>query len=224
MNFFKKIFIGPGVREEGTVPGAYQEQIRFLKGVWNDENYPSFGIERLFRLFLVLIQFIYPTLFLRSIAGYFGLISRKLIVEFYKMAKLFLLVPLMSSTWHNNSFILLIIIYLLTETVFNIFGLIFLSNVYSIAISYKRSVLLLLIDYISVTLMFSIIYLGFDLLNKSVSVLSAVYFSFVTISTLGYGDYCPKQGMGQVVVILQLIVFILFVGLFINHFLTSKDK
>ena len=62
------------------------------------------------------------------------------------------------------------------------------------------------------------IYAGYDLLNKKLTPFEAVYYSFVTMTTLGYGDYFPVSDAGKFMVILQLIVFILFVVLFINYF------
>jgi len=218
-----KIFIGPGTTDDEKIDRAYKQQISHLDEVWNDHKDSSYGIERILRLFLVIIQFIYPTLLLRNIFGNYGRYARKLVVEFYAVAKLLFPIFALASGLYKSSFIIAFNVYLLTETIFNISGLIFLSDIYSVTISYRRSILLLLLNYVGVTLGFSIVYSGFDLLNKALSPISAVYYSFVTTTTLGYGEYYPKNGIGQIVVISQLIVFILFVVLFINYFSSRLD-
>ncbi|OPX28723.1 MAG: hypothetical protein B1H08_05395 [Candidatus Omnitrophica bacterium 4484_171] len=158
---------------------AYKRQVKHLKQVLNDSTY---GLERILRLFLCSIQFIYPALIIRTLFGKFGAL------------------------------------YIMSETIFYILNLIFLSDIYSSPVSYRRSILFLFLHYVEVVMDFSVIYIGLDLLNKALTPLSAVYFSFVTNTTLGYGDYHPNCGMGQIVVIAQLLIFIMFVVLFINYF------
>jgi len=200
---------------------AYKQQIEYSKAVWNDHTY---GIERVFRLFLCLIQFIYPMLLIRNTFGTLGSISRKISVECYILIKLLIPILVLFSGWHNNHFIIVLVIYLLSETIFHILNIIFLSDIYGVSVSYRRSVLLLLLNYIEVVLDFSIIYAGLNLLNKALSPAEAIYFSFVTQTTLGFGDYYPKGHIGQVVVVFQLIIFIMFVLLFINYFSSRANQ
>jgi hypothetical protein len=213
--FLKKIFIGSKVNDEGETINAYKQQARSLKQIWNDHTY---GMERLFRLFLCLVQFIYPTLLVKNIFGGRGITPRKLAVELYIVMKLFFPALVLMFGLYRYDFVIIIIIYLLSETIFHILNLIFLSDIYSISVVFRRSILFLFLHYIEVVLDFSAIYLRFDLLNKALTPISAVYYSFVTNTTLGYGDYHPKGSIGQVVVIFQLIIFIMFVVLFINYF------
>ena len=194
---------------------AYKRQVEHLKQVLNDSTY---GLERILRLFLCSIQFIYPALIIRTLFGKFGALYRKVAVEIYIIIKLFFPFFALALGLYRYSIVIAVIIYLMSETIFYILNLIFLSDIYSSPVSYRRSILFLFLHYVEVVMDFSVIYIGLDLLNKALTPLSAVYFSFVTNTTLGYGDYHPNCGMGQIVVIAQLLIFIMFVVLFINYF------
>ena len=217
----KKIFIGKEVAHEQKMDGAYRQQIRYLKEIWNDDTY---GLQRMFRIFLCLIQFIYPTLLLREIFGRLGITARKLAIELYVVIKLFFPVFVLLSGSYRYNFVVIVVAYFLSETILHILNLIFLSDIYSLTVSYRRSILFLFLHYIEVVLDFSIIYLAFDLLNKALTPISAVYFSFVTNTTLGFGEYHPKGSIGQIVVIFQLMIFIMFVVLFINYFSSRTNN
>jgi len=218
--FLKKVFLGNVSIDDGYIESGYKEQLSYLKKVWKDKTY---GVERIVRLAICLIQFVYPTIFIRSIFGVLGARARKVAVEAYIVLKLLFPLIVLYTGLYQHMLVIAIIIYLLTETIFHILGLIFLSDLHPFSISYRRSILLLFLHYLEVVFDFSVIYTAFDLLNKKLSPLSALYFSFVTNTTLGYGDIYPKSTSGQIAVIAQLIIFIMFVILFIDYF-SSKSK
>jgi len=218
---FLKIFANPQALVHEEREAAYQQQVRHLKEVWNDDAY---GLERLLRLFLCLAQFIFPLLLIRDIFGRFGAISRKLSVEFYNLFKLVFPLAILCSGLYRYHFIIAVVIYLLSETILHILNFIFLEDVHAAAVSYRRSMLLLFLHYIEVVLDFAVIYIGFDLLNEKLTWVSAVYFSMVANTTVGFGDIHAKGSSGQLVVITQLLVCVLFILLFINHFAQRAQK
>ena len=56
-------------------------------------------------------------------------------------------------------------------------------------------------------------------------VLSAIYFSFSTITTLGYGDFKPITALSRLIVTSQLIVGLLIVAIGINYvYNKTKDS
>lgn len=64
-----------------------------------------------------------------------------------------------------------------------------------------------------------------DLLSlRQISDIEYIYFSFITSTTVGYGDYLPTRGLGQFVVMMQSIVFLIFLILFVNHFISIMFK
>jgi len=221
MNKLVRILLNPDAITDERVEEAYRQQVKCLKKVWNDDTY---GLERILRLFLCVVQFIFPILLIRDIFGRLGTTSRKLAVEFYTVIKLIFPFVVLTFGLYRYPFIIFIIIYLLSETILHILNLIFLSDIHAFSVSYHRSFLLLFLNYIEAVLDFSTIYLRFDLLSEKLSPVSAVYFSLVANTTVGFGDIYPKGAGGQLVVISQLLVCVLFIILFINYFSKKADK
>ena len=83
---------------------AYCRQIKHIKAVWNSEQYEDFGIERILRLFLVSIQFIFPGMFIRYISGLKNVFIRKICIEVYVIIKIALYILLLfyfdSRNWY----------------------------------------------------------------------------------------------------------------------------
>jgi len=216
-----KILIKPGTLSNKKTESAYAQQLRYLAIVWEDNTY---GLERILRLFLSLAQFAFPILLIRDIFGRFGTLYRKLAVEFYTLLKLIFPLLVLAFGLYQYPFVVAVIVYLLSETILHILNLIFLYDVHSAAVSYHRSLLLLFLHYLEVVFDFAVVYIGFDLLNESLSPVSALYFSMVANTTVGFGDIHAKGAAGQLVVIAQLIVCVLFIVLFINHFSQKENE
>ena len=53
-------------------------------------------------------------------------------------------------------------------------------------------------------------------LNQKLSFINALYFSVVTITTLGYGDILPKSEFIQIVISIQALLGLIILGLLIN--------
>ncbi|MFA5362633.1 MAG: potassium channel family protein [Candidatus Omnitrophota bacterium] len=215
MNWFWKIFVNSSFWSGKKAESAYLHQLRYLKAVWNDDSY---GLERLLRLFLCGIQFVYPVLLIRDIFGRKEAAARKLAVEAYVILKLLFPLIVLWTGLYRFPWVAAVIVYLLTETTFHILNLIFLSDVHSVSVSYHRSILLLFLHYIETALDFAVIYIAFDLLSEPLNWVSAVYFSMVASTTVGFGDIHARGTTGQAVVISQLVICVLFIILFINYF------
>lgn len=77
-----------------------------------------------------------------------------------------------------------------------------------------RSVLLSFIAYIHVILCFAIFYLVWcEQFTMTVSPSSAVFYSFGTIATVGYGDLKPKTPWAESLVVLELVGGLFFVAI-----------
>ena len=222
-NFLIKLFIGTYKLEYNLNP-AIQNQAKNVKRVWNNTKYKDFGIERIARLILVSIQFIFPTLYIRHLTGKMGLLFRKLGVELYVILKLILPIIFFKLHLTDSPIILGITIYMLIETLIYLSSLIFLSDIYASPITYKRSLLLLFINFIEIGLEYSVIFSYFnshikDFFTSNIgSAMDLIYFSFVSLSTLGFGDISVKEHVGKTIVLCQILTFILFVGLFLNFY------
>ena len=216
-----KIFINPEVSSGEKVEEAYRQQIKYLKRAWSDRTY---GLERLVQLFLCVVQFIYPMLLVRDIFGRAGVTSRKMAGEFYAVLKWLFPLLVLSFWLYRHPTIIIVIVYLLSETIFHILSLIFLSDIHGMVPSYHRSILLLFLHYLEVVFDFAVVYICLGLLSQTLTPVSAVYFSLVASTTVGFGDIHAQGTIGQLIVIAQLIVCVLFIILFINYFLQRKER
>ena len=138
--------------------------------------------------------------------------------------KLFLLILI--NHWQDHTIIILLMIYVLIETVLYIPTLIFASDLFSRPRSYKRSMLLLFFNYIEIVVAFGVLYtLGNNMNKPFAHWFDSVYFSLVSSNSIGFGDYYPVTTFGKVLVSIQAIFFLSFVILFLNFFSTKvKSK
>jgi hypothetical protein len=66
---------------------------------------------------------------------------------------------------------------------------------------------------------FGVIYAAGNYLNMPInSWVDALYFSFITGVTIGYGDFYPINEIGKILVMLQIISTLSFLFLFFNFF------
>lgn len=218
-----KIFIGTYKLEYKLNP-AVKNQAKNVKRVWNNTNYKDFGLERIARLFLVSIQFFFPALYIRDLTGRMGLLSRKLGVEVYVIMKLLFPILMFTFKLTDNIVIYFVTLYFLVETFIYLLSLIFLSDIYARPITYKRSFLLLLINFVEIGLDYAVLYSYFNshtigfFKGEVHSAIDIIYFSFVSLSTLGFGDVTVANDTGKIIVLAQILTFLLFVGLFLNFY------
>ena len=84
--------------------------------------------------------------------------------------------------------------------------------------------------YVCITPIFALIYWGLpdgqfripD--NEATGYGSWLYYSIVTITTLGFGDYTPAQGAAQAVTAVEVMCGLIFLGLFLNAVGSMKSE
>ena len=86
----KMLFVGPFPDPSKFVRPALPNQRKNISAVWNNEKATTFGIERLFRPFLVFSAYLFPGLYIRHFSGKSGQLSRKLWLDIFVTAKLLL--------------------------------------------------------------------------------------------------------------------------------------
>ena len=93
--------------------------------------------------------------------------------------------------------------------------------------SVNRAIILAIINYIELILGFAVIYVwsGSVSATGSCRVLSgsieALYFSCVTATTVGYGDYIPNGHLGQGLVVAEILMAVLLLALVLGALLTG---
>lgn len=193
--------------------------------VWNSSYYHDFGIERIFRLFLVTSKLFFPGVYIDFLSRNFSYHQKKITAEVYVIFKTILpFVVLYYNLWHNP-YLFMINIYLLIETFLYIFYKIFLPE-HSLEKTHNRSLILLFFNFLEVIASFAVIYAAGNYLNHPINDgIEALYFSFITGATIGYGDYHPITESGKILVIMQIITTLTFLILFFNFFVPRvQDK
>jgi len=168
---------------------------------------------------LVSVQIIFPGIHIRRFFEKKGTIARNTAIEFYVLFKTLLPFLFLITGFYHHIAAVVISSYLLIETVIYVSSLIFVSDMFVRARSYRRNILMLFFNYMEISLSFAVIYGSMHMLgNHPYSVMDYIYFSIVTSTTIGYGDIHPVSGLGKMTVCIQAIMVVAFIVLFLNFF------
>jgi len=224
MSIIKKLLVGKVNEKYIQKTNPLRKRILNIKAIWNNDHEDDNGIEKIVRLFLSSSQLLFPGIYIKYWANKLGHEYKDLAMDFYILAKVIFPFLILVNNWKTNNYLVYILTYILLETVLYIPTLIFASDLFSQPRSYKRSMLLLFFNYLESVLAFAVFYRTGNYLNAPLNHwFDAVYYSFVTSSTIGYGEYYPITMEGKIFTILQVFLFLFFVILFMNFF-SSKIK
>jgi hypothetical protein len=210
-NFLRQLFIGPFPDPHKFVRPALQNQWKNITTIWNNDNAATFGIERLFRLFLAFSAYVFPGIYIRHFSGKYGLLHRKLALDLYVSFKVVFPAMVLWCHCQSNYWALFFVSYFGLETLLYVSGLMFLSDIYKAPISHKRSYLMFLMNYVEICLNFAVLYGGLKLVSNLCTSTDAAYFSFVTGFTVGYGDMAPNTAGGKRLVVFQSVCSLFFI-------------
>ncbi len=217
--FFSKLMFGKPEYNKKLRMTAYQAHKVNLIRIWNNEKHHDIGFEKVLRLFLVAVQYVFPGLHIRNYFGKFGVIKRNVGNEFFVFFKTFLPLYFLFSGLYKYKVVVLISGYLLLETIFYVASLIFVADMFVKPRSYRRNILMLFLNYLEIAFSFAVIYAGMHLLGDNLpSVVDYIYFSIVTSTTIGFGDIHPSGNLGKMFVCIQAIMVVAFMVLFLNFF------
>jgi hypothetical protein len=222
----KKLLLGNVSKIPNPKYNPIQKRIQNIKAIWNNNHQDDNGIEKIIRLFLSSSQLLFPGIFIKYLANKKGHEYQDLALDFYILLKILFPLLILINQWQDNGWIICIMIYVLMETVLYIPTLIFASDTFSRPRSYKRSMLLLFLNYTEIIFSYGVLYSCGNYLNKPFGHwYDAVYFSVITSSSVGYGDFFPVTAIGKFLVSTQALLFLFFVVLFLNFFSTKiKNK
>jgi hypothetical protein len=220
----KKLLLGKTTRGPKSKFNPLEKRFQNIKAIWNNDHEDDNGLEKIIRLFLSSSQLLFPGIYIKYFANKKGVEYEDLAVDFYVLLKVCFPLAILINNWIDYNGVLWIVGYLFLETVFYIPTLIFASDMFSRPRSYKRSMLLLFFNYLEISLAFAVFYSSGNYLNKPFQHwFDSIYFSIVTSSSIGYGDYHPITTMGKFLVTSQALLFLFFIVLFLNFF-SAKIK
>ena len=225
-HFLKKLLLGKITHKDRPRfnLNPIQKRILNIRAIWNNDHHEDNGIEKIVRLFLSISQLIFPGVYIKYAADKIGFEYQDLAMDIYVLAKIVVPLIILTEGLQTNTFLVGIMIYFLFETVLYIPTLIFASDMLSRPRSYKRSMLLLFFNYIEIVFSFGVLYsCGNNMNHPFQGWYDPIYFSMITSSSIGFGDFVPITTYAKVLVSIQALFFLSFVVLFLNFF-SNKIK
>jgi hypothetical protein len=222
--FFKKLLLGKVSMKDKPRVDPIQKRILNIQSIWNNDHQDDNGIEKMIRLFLSISQFIFPGVYIKYILYKTKFEWQDLAMDIYILAKLLFPFFVLLNQWQHITVLIALIVYFLVETILYIPTLIFASDMLSKPRSYNRSMLLLFFNYIEIIVAFGVLYSCGNNMNIAfITWYDPIYFSIVTSSSIGFGDYYPVTTFAKILVSIQALFFFTFVVLFLNFF-SAKMK
>ncbi|MBB6108360.1 Ion channel [Mucilaginibacter lappiensis] len=218
-------------------PNPFREkQKEYRDVVFDNKNQVAFGVEWVIRVILIYTPWwFFPGNWIKAATDRPHIFVRRILIDIYVIAKVVISWGLITHQYADNWYVTLILVWLAIETIYALLGGVFLRDVWSEPFSYQRNLTLMLINYIEICLCFAAFYTfkehqvnnaGRSLFVINDSLISAdkhltssqaIYFSFVTAATIGYGDISPKDESIQHIVILQIMLSLSFIVMFIAN-------
>jgi hypothetical protein len=221
----KKLFIGKDSSSEARPDSVLKRRANNIAAIWKNEHHEDIGIEKMLRLFLALTQFVFAGTYIKHIFGKKGVSYQELSLDVYILIKVTFPIYVLYAGLYHNPIIFFFVLWFLAETVLYIPTLIFASDIFTRPRSYRRSMLLLFLNYIEIIVSFGVIYARGNYFNQPFNHwFDPIYFSCITSFTVGYGDYFPVTPVGKFFVSVQSLIFLVFVVLFLNFFSNKVEK
>lgn len=215
----RKLIVGRGQRADHERRSTIGHRWENVQAIWNNTFEEDAGLEKIVRLALACSQFLFPGMYVKHAFWRMGPLYQDLAMELFVVLKTLFPLVVIWQGWQTHPWVLGLAVWMMLETVLYIPTLIFASDVFASPRSYRRTTLLLFLNYIEVVLSFAVVYASHPMLNKVFSDWTeAVYFSMVTSSTIGFGDIYPVTPAGRLLVILQTLFYLSYIVLVINFF------
>lgn len=206
---------GPDVVRHSTLKRRWEN----VQHIWNNTYEEDAGLEKLVRLLLALSQFLFPGIYLKQLFWRGGPLHQDLATEVYVLLKTVFPVAVLWHGWWRSEEVVALNLWLMAETLLYIPTMIFASDALPSPRSYRRSKLLIFINYLEVVFTFAVLHMAGQYFNQPlIAWTDSVYLSFVITSTIGFGEYFPVTGMGKLIISVQSLFYLSYMALFISFF------
>ncbi len=221
----RKLLVGRGHRSDearrSTVGGRWENVV----AIWNNTYEEDAGLEKIVRLLLAASQFLFPGMYIKHLFWRKGALYQDFAIEVFVLLKTAFPLLVLQQGWEHHRAAQVVVLWFMLETILYIPTLIFASDAFPSPRSYRRSKLLLFINYMEVVFSFAVVHMAGQYMNNPFSDWKdALYTSFVITSTIGFGDFYPVTGTGKLVVSLQSLFYLSYVALFISFFNLGAGK
>ncbi|MBK8498140.1 MAG: two pore domain potassium channel family protein [Flavobacteriales bacterium] len=221
----RKLIVGRGHRADEERYSTIERRWANVVAVWNNTYEEDAGLEKVVRLILAASQFLFPGMYIKHLFWKRGSLVQDFAIEVFVVFKTCFPIIVMAIGWEREPVAYALVIWFMAETIAYIPTLIFASDTFPSPRSYRRSKLLIFLNYLEVVFSFALIHLAGQYMNHPFADWKdAVYASFVITSTIGFGDFYPITGMGKLVVALQSLFYLSYIALFISFFAMGGGK
>lgn len=214
-----KLLFGRGLAPGIAMHSALRKRWENVKHIWNNTYEEDAGLEKIVRLLLSVSLFLFPGVYLKHLFWRRGPLYQDLVTEVYILLKTAFPLVVLWQGWDARPWAVVLVIWLMSETLLYIPTLIFASDALPSPRSYRRSKLLIFINYLEVVFAFAVLHMHGQYFNQPlVHWTDSVYLSFVITSTIGFGEFYPVTGLGKLVISVQSLFYLSYIALFISFF------
>jgi hypothetical protein len=222
---FRKLIIGAPRKDVRPPQNTLRGRWANVVAIWENTYEEDAGLEKLVRLVLALSQFLFPGAYIKHAFWRKGVLVQDFVMEVYVLVKTFLPLAVLALHKEDDPLLFWAVVWLMAETILYIPTLIFASDALPSPRSYRRSKLLIFLNYLEVVFSFALVHMAGQYMNQPfVNWTDAVYVSFVITSTIGFGEFVPVTGVGKLVVALQSLFYLSYIALFISFFNLGGNK
>lgn len=220
-----KLLFGRGKAVGAVHHSTLRKRWENLEHIWNNTYEEDAGLEKVVRLILAMSQFLFPGIYLKHLFWRNGPLHQDLATEVYVLLKTaFPIILLWQGLWHHE-WIIWLNLWLMAETLLYIPTMIFASDSLPSPRSYRRSKLLIFINYLEVVFTFAVLHMAGQYFNQPLHAWTdSVYLSFVITSTIGFGEYVPVTGIGKLIISVQSLFYLSYIALFISFFNQGSNR
>ena len=146
----RKLIIGKGLPLDSIKQPTVRKRVENVAAIWNNTYQEDAGLEKLVRLILATSQFLFPGMYIKHLFWRKGALVQDFAIEVFVLLKTAFPLLALYFGWADRVWVLWIVSYLMLETLIYIPTLIFASDNFSNPRSYRRSKIMIFINYFTI--------------------------------------------------------------------------